>query len=110
MLSPSGVDAPLEVKLSPEEQAKSCYGVANIQRALEGLHQDGFVVLKSIIDLEHIKKLNEYMTEEAEVLVRTNAKPFNQGVNCASESVFFCAFLRSVSRYGTGCSFKNSLS
>lgn len=81
-MSPSS-DTPSEISLSVEERKKSLYNVANIQKALEALHQDGFVVLKDVVDVQHVESLNEYMCKEAEVLVSTKAKPFNQGVNCA---------------------------
>lgn len=82
-MSTATADTPREISLSVEERNKSSYNVANIQRALEALHQDGFVVLKDVVDVRHVEKLNEYMRKEAEILVRTKAKPFNQGVNCA---------------------------
>jgi len=81
MSAPLPTDTPREITLSPEERKKSCYGVANIQKALEALHQDGFVVLKSVVDVEHVSNLNEYMCKDAEMLVKTKAKPFNQGVD-----------------------------
>lgn len=83
MSIPPAADAPCEILLSIEERQKSLYNVASIQRALEALHQDGFVVLKDVVDVQHVENLNEYMCQEAEVLVSTKAKPFNQGVNCA---------------------------
>jgi len=43
------------------------------------------VVLKSVVDVAHIDHISSFMTKEADELVRTNAKPFNQGVNCPSE-------------------------
>ncbi|EHL00442.1 hypothetical protein M7I_3524 [Glarea lozoyensis 74030] len=65
-----------------EESAAALYNAQNITSALEALHQDGFVVLKSVVNVSHIHKINEYMRVEADDLLQRNAKPFNQGVNC----------------------------
>jgi hypothetical protein len=55
---------------------------ANIEAALEALHQDGFIVLKKVVDVAHIDRLTSYMTKEADGLVKNNVKPFNQGIDC----------------------------
>lgn len=78
------VDGPRLIEASTTELQSLKYTTPNIQAALEALHQDGFVVLKSVVDAEHIKNLNAYMSKEADELLKNNAKPFNQGVNCAS--------------------------
>lgn len=65
-----------------EELKTSSYDSPNIEAALEALHQDGFVVLKSVVDVDHIKTLNSVMGKEADEIVKNKSKPFNQGVNC----------------------------
>jgi hypothetical protein len=80
--SPSEVDAPRAIRASSTELRSSKYDTPNVQAALEGLHQDGLVVLKSVVDVAHVDKLNSYMTKEADDLVKNNTKAFNQGVNC----------------------------
>jgi hypothetical protein len=84
--SPS--DAPRVITPSSSELKNTKYGVNNLQAALEALHQDGFVVLKSVVDVTHIDHINSYMTKEADDLVKNNTKPFNQGVNCRSQAYF----------------------
>lgn len=74
------VDAPREIHPTPEELKASAYDSSNIEAALEALHQDGFVVLKSVVDVNHIQNLNKFMAKDAEHLIKI--KPFNQGVNC----------------------------
>jgi len=74
-------DAPRVISASDEETRHSQYDGPNIQKALEALHQDGFVVLKSVVGVDHVKQLNEYMSKEADDLVKDKAKPFNQGVD-----------------------------
>ena len=79
---PTSADAPRSITATPLELKASKYDSPNIQAALEALHQDGFVVLKSVVDIAHIDHINSFMTKEADELVKNNAKPFNQGVNC----------------------------
>ncbi|KAI9641433.1 hypothetical protein NHQ30_010240 [Ciborinia camelliae] len=76
------IDAPRIIKATPDELKKTLYDTLNLQAALEALHQDGFVVLKSIVDVNHVDRINSYMSKEADELVKNKAKPFNQGVNC----------------------------
>ncbi|RDW80002.1 hypothetical protein BP6252_04640 [Coleophoma cylindrospora] len=74
-------DAPRLIVATPDELKAGTYDSGNIQAALEALHQDGFAVLKGVVDVAHVEHLNEYMSKEADELVRNNSKPFNQGVN-----------------------------
>jgi hypothetical protein len=78
----SASDAPRTITPTLEELRASSYDTANIEAALEALHQDGFVVLKKVVDVAHIDHLNSYMTKEADDLVKNKVKPFNQGVDC----------------------------
>jgi hypothetical protein len=78
----SAAEEPRTINPSPTELKTCKYSTANLQAALEALHQDGFVVLKSVVDVSHVDKLNSYMTKEADDLVKHESKPFNQGVNC----------------------------
>ncbi|KAF8861277.1 phytanoyl-dioxygenase family protein [Acephala macrosclerotiorum] len=79
--APQNEDAPRQITPTPEELKASAYDSRNIEAALEALHQDGFVVLKSVVDVNHIEKLNEYMAKDADHIMKNNLKPFNQGVN-----------------------------
>jgi len=73
-------DAPRIITPTLEELKLSSYDNPNIEAALVALHQDGFVVLKNIVDVAHVDHINSYMTREAYEIVKNNAKPFNQGV------------------------------
>jgi hypothetical protein len=75
-------DAPRTTTPTLAELKASSYETANIEAALEALHQDGFVVLKKVVDIAHVDHLNSYMTKEADELVKNKVKPFNQGVDC----------------------------
>jgi hypothetical protein len=80
--SSNGLDGPRTITPTLEELKASSYDTANIEAALEALNQDGFVVLKRVVDAAHVDHLNSFMTEEADELVKNNVKPFNQGVDC----------------------------
>jgi hemerythrin-like domain-containing protein len=74
--------APRIITPTLEEHKASAYDISNIESALEALNQDGFVVLKKVVDVAHVNHLNSFMTKEADELVKNNTKPFNQGVDC----------------------------
>ncbi len=75
-------DAPRSITPTLEELKTLSYDSPNIEAALESLHQDGLVILKSVVDVAHVDHVNSQMTKEADELLRNDAKPFNQGVNC----------------------------
>ncbi len=78
----NGQDVARSIILTAEEAKTGLYDSPNLQSALEALHQDGFVVLKSVVDVKHADHLNQHMLKEAEDLIRDKIKPFNQGVEC----------------------------
>ena len=73
----------------------SSYASPNVEAALEALRHDGFVVLKSVVDVAHIHYLNSYMTKEADELAKNSVKPFNQGVKCKFASHHFRCLAKS---------------
>lgn len=95
------VDAPRQIHPTPEELKASAYDSSNVEAALEALHQDGFVVLKSVVDVKHIENLNSYMAKDAEHLIKI--KPFNQGVNC-KWALFWQAQTNMSSEYSSSSS------
>jgi hypothetical protein len=56
-----------------ELKVSSC-DAPNIEAALEALSQDGFVVLKPIVDVAQIEHLNSFMAREADELLMNNVK------------------------------------
>jgi len=82
-------DAPRIITPTVEELKASSYDIPNIEAALEALSQDGFVVLKSVVDVAHVEHLNSFMTKEADELLKNNVKPFNQGVNCKHQHLLW---------------------
>jgi hypothetical protein len=78
-------DGPRRVPLSAEEKANGCYSVPNLQMALEGLHQDGMVILRDLVDPEHCDKVYEHMIGDRDRILETrhkDAEVYNQGVKC----------------------------
>lgn len=84
MIQDGQVDTPRLITPTLAELKASAYDSPNIEAALEGLHQDGFAVLKSVVDVAHIDRLNVQMSKEADDLLNNNLKPFNQGIKCTS--------------------------
>ena len=78
----SSPDGPRTITPTLEELHCSAYDTPNIEAALEALNQDGFVVLKRVVEVSHVDHLNVYMSKEADDLVKNKVKPFNQGVDC----------------------------
>lgn len=78
------IDGPRLITPTPEELRVSAYDHANIEAVMEALHQDGFVVLKNVVEVGHLDHINAFMTKEADEIIRNNSKPFNQGVKCLS--------------------------
>ncbi|KIX05742.1 uncharacterized protein Z518_03714 [Rhinocladiella mackenziei CBS 650.93] len=78
-------DGPRVIRLSLEERLKGTYSLANLQSALEGLHQDGLLVLESAVGVDHVDQLNTFMTNETASILKAKdpdgtLKAFNQGV------------------------------
>ncbi|RDW63514.1 hypothetical protein BP6252_11059 [Coleophoma cylindrospora] len=79
----SATDSPRFVNSSIEEQCAKQYGIPNLQLALEGLHQDGMVVLSGVVNVDHCTKLYDYMATDKSRLMEerhANGEGFNQGV------------------------------
>ena len=76
-------DAPRAVVLSPHEKSSAAYSPANLQKALEGLHQDGLLILKDVVDIGHVDHLREVMSAETQSILKDprRAGVYNQGVN-----------------------------
>lgn len=79
-------DAPRIITPTLEELKASAYHTYNIESALEALNQDGFVVLKKVVDVAHVNHFNSFMTKEADELVKNNTKPFKQGLERTCKS------------------------
>jgi hypothetical protein len=80
-------DGPRRVPLTDYDRDHGAYSPHYLQMALEGLHQDGMVVLQNLVDPEHCDSLYEHMTGDRDRILRerhAGAKVYNQGVKCKS--------------------------
>jgi len=76
-------DGPRRVPISKEERESGCYSIPHLQMALEGLHQDGMVILTDMVEPDHCDKLYDHMTGDRDRILETrhkDAKVYNQGV------------------------------
>ena len=75
------MDAPRELNLTPEERRNGTYNPTNVQKALEGLHQDGLLVLKGVVDVDHVDHLREVMSSETKSIMADPRRSgiYNQG-------------------------------
>ena len=101
-------DAPKAITCSTDEKHTGAYDPANLQKALEGLHQDGLLVLKDVVDVEHVDRLREVMSAETKSILTDPRRSgiYNQGVNsnilqnpplnrkdCLYDNVWFNSFV-----------------
>lgn len=55
----------IEVKASCEERKAGKFEDETVRVLLDALHHDGVVLLRDVIDLEHLNALNTFMAKEA---------------------------------------------
>jgi ectoine hydroxylase-related dioxygenase (phytanoyl-CoA dioxygenase family) len=70
----------VEVKPSGEEIARGRLNDAHIKLFLSGMHRDGVVILRDIIDPAHLEKINEFMIQDTEDEMRKDDTHRNFGV------------------------------
>lgn len=83
-MTASNGDAPQAITPTDKERSTGVYTPRNLQRVLSGLHQDGLVVLRGVIDLSHIDSLNDAMCKDAEQKMADPNQVFNHDVKCES--------------------------
>ncbi|KAF4827352.1 Kanamycin B dioxygenase [Colletotrichum tropicale] len=66
--------------MSEAERANGYYKPQTLEKALEAMYQDGFVVLRGVIDVDFIGKLNEKMCEDAERKIADPTQLYNHGI------------------------------
>lgn len=82
MEAPNEGDAPRFIVLTATERQRGQFGPENLQAALEGLHQDGLLLLKQVVDVRHVDHLRRAMSEETTQILNGSERGgvFNQGV------------------------------
>lgn len=90
------LNIPVEVTPSPEEIATGRFNDANIKLFLSGMHRDGVVILKDVINRAHLDVINGFMAEDTknelskENLYRNfGAENLQQGPPLTPSSYFF---------------------
>ncbi len=84
-------DGPRRVPLREADLKNGTYSAPALQMALEGLHQDGMVILKDVVNREHCDILHEHMSADRDRILRerhAGAKVYNQGVKCMSTCTY----------------------
>ena len=74
-------DGPRRVPMKAEDRENGTYSVPQLQMALEGMHQDGMVVLQSLVDVDHCDAVYEHMTQDRDRILHerhAGAKVYNQ--------------------------------
>ncbi|KAJ0385481.1 hypothetical protein COL922a_006299 [Colletotrichum nupharicola] len=66
--------------MSEAERASGYYRPQTLEKALEAMYQDGFVVLRGVISVDFIDKLNEKMCEDAERKIADPTQMYNHGI------------------------------
>lgn len=70
------------ITMSEAERASGYYRPQTLEKALEAMYQDGFVVLRGVIGVDFIDKLNEKMCEDAERKIADPTQLYNHGIKC----------------------------
>jgi predicted O-methyltransferase YrrM len=84
------VGSPAKVKaihLGEDERMAKKFNPETLAKALSGMHEDGVVVLKNVIPVEEIDKINAWIFQDAERRLKDPSQKYNHGVKCTS-SVF----------------------
>lgn len=80
----SSIDAPRSITPTAKERQEGVYSSRNLQAVLGALHRDGLVVLRDVIDKDHVDSLNVWMTEDAEERINDPEQKFNHNIKCES--------------------------
>ncbi|CAN8105438.1 unnamed protein product [Discula destructiva] len=73
-------DAPQAIAPTAKERKAGVYSPRNLQTVLGALHRDGLVVLRDVIDKDHIDSLNAVMTRDAEKRIHDPTQAFNHNI------------------------------
>ncbi|TDZ17293.1 Kanamycin B dioxygenase [Colletotrichum orbiculare MAFF 240422] len=66
--------------MTDEERNSGLYAPRTLELALEAMHQDGFVVLQGVLDVDFVGKLNRKMTADAEEKLADPSQLYNHGI------------------------------
>lgn len=72
------------ITVCEEERRNGKYSPETLIRALNAMNQDGLVLLKCVIPVEIVDKLNRKMCEDANGRIADATQKYNHGVKCKS--------------------------
>lgn len=75
-------DGPQAIEPTANERRAGVFSARNLQRVLGALHQDGLVILRDVVDRDHLDALNTTMCEDASKRLADPKQAFNQNVRC----------------------------
>ena len=73
-------DGPQAISVNDSERRRGIYSPETLCKVLAALHQDGLVLLKDVIDRNHISAINEAMCAEVESILSDPTQGYNHGV------------------------------
>lgn len=69
-----------------KEEIENCeWGVDNLRKIVDGMHNDGLLVLEGLINPEHMDKMNTYMVDDG-LRIRQETKHLNFGTENVQQS------------------------
>ncbi|KXJ86500.1 phytanoyl-dioxygenase family protein [Microdochium bolleyi] len=79
-MSIGSTDDAQSIVLSDQERLEGKYSPETLAKVLGALHQDGLVVLKNVIPVETIDKINTWMCDDADRRIRDPTQAYNHGI------------------------------
>lgn len=75
-------DGPQAIQCGKNERRRGQYSLETLGKVLSALHQDGLVLLKDVIEIEHVEAINNAMCAEVETIKSDPTKGYNHGLKC----------------------------
>jgi len=63
----------MKIKVSSEELAKRELSVSHLKKAIDAIHEEGYIILGNIVSHNHLDLLNEKMTQDSHTIVSSNS-------------------------------------
>lgn len=70
----------IAIRVTQEEIARRALSSAHLEKAVQAILADGFVVLEDIVDQSHLDVLHERMLEDVQLLIKRDDAPFNWNI------------------------------
>jgi hypothetical protein len=67
----------MQITITPEQLANNKMSQADLDKAVEAIRYDGFIILEDVVSHEHLDVLHEKMDEDLETLMTASALPVN---------------------------------